>query len=198
MEVSYSYPATPEAASVDPVADTVTAGPACHEADPPDSVGADGAVRSSRTWAGAVQAEGLARASSERNSTSVVPSAVTAAAAPATGCDHVAPASADVRYSYPAKPEPASVGVPVGCTVADAAFAQAAEPPVRTGSEGPVVSTIAVAAGSGVAGDHAEAFPALSSARNWTKVVPSALTFTLAPAPAAPNDAPPFAELRCW
>ena len=141
------------------------------------SAGAAGGVRSICTRPFVpVQAEALPSASSDRNSTSVAPSAEIVAAAPAVGADQVLPPSAEVRYSYPAKPDPASAGVPVGWTVTEAAFAQAPEPPMSTGSAGGRVSTIASAVGSALAGAHAEALPALSSARNCTHVVPSAVT----------------------
>ncbi len=180
-------------------ADTVTIGPACHDADPPVRVGAVGGVRSICTNPFVpVQAEAFPSASSDRNSTRVAPSAEIVAADPAVGADQVLPASADVRYSYPAKPDPASAGVPVGCTITDATFAQVPEPPVSTGSDGGRVSTIASAVGSALAGAHAELLPALSSARNCTQVVPSAVTFAVAPAAAALHEAPALAELRCW
>ena len=64
------------------------------------SDGAVGGVRSICTWPFVpVQAEALPSASSDRNSTSVAPSAEIVAAAPAVGSAHVLPASADVRYS---------------------------------------------------------------------------------------------------
>ncbi len=88
--------------------------------------------------------------------------------------------------------------MPAGWTVIEATFCQVVEPPVSVGSDGGTVSIAAVAAGSTAAGAHAEAFPALSSARNCTHVVPLAVILALAPATAALQDVPPFDELRCW
>ena len=69
---------------------------------------------------------------------------------------------------------------------------------MSTGTAGGSVSTIASAAGSALAGAHAEALPALSSARNCTQVVPSVATFAVAPTAAALHEAPAVTELRCW
>jgi hypothetical protein len=48
-----------------------------------------------------------------------------------------------------------------------------------------------------VAGVHAEALPASSTERNWTRVSPSAVMVTDAPAAAALQVVPPSVLVRC-
>ena len=70
---------------------------------PPPTVGSDGAVRSSMTVSVAsgvagVHADTLPAASTERNCTSVVPSAEIATELPVAAADQVVPPFVDVRY----------------------------------------------------------------------------------------------------
>ena len=81
---------------------TSTDATACHDTDPPDTVGTDGAVRSSRTVDAAdtaVQAEAFPAVSTARASTSVSPSADTATVAPEAAAPQVAPPSVETRCS---------------------------------------------------------------------------------------------------
>ncbi len=76
----------------------------CQASDPPVTVGKLGAVRSMRTvlpgpGLAGDQADALPSASSERNCTSVWPSADAVTEDPGAGADQVAPASVDSRYS---------------------------------------------------------------------------------------------------
>ena len=84
--------------SVEPAAEIVTVATFCQVSEPPETVGAVGAVRSILAVA-CTHAERLPAASTERYSTSVSPSAETVSDEPATGEDQVDPASVDVRYS---------------------------------------------------------------------------------------------------
>src|SRR5439155_19953906 len=114
VAVRYSYPETPFSASVEPPAAIARKATFCQVSAPPDTTGVVGAERSmctvllAPTTAGA-HVEGLPERSSARNCTTVSPSADTASDAPAVGLSQVVPPSVDVRYSYPATPEPPSV-----------------------------------------------------------------------------------------
>src|SRR5690348_13836079 len=103
LDVRYSYPARPDPpASVDPEAITVSDASRIARLLPPDAVGSDGGVVSIIAVVApdtADHADACARLSTDRNSTSVVPSAEIVAAGPATGADHVVPPSVDVWYS---------------------------------------------------------------------------------------------------
>ena len=169
---------------------------------PPVTVGAPGAVRSMRTvlvgpgLAGA-QDEPLPRESTARNCTSVWPSEETVSDPPDVAADHVAPPSADVRYSYPANPAMASVD-PEAETVADAMFCHASDPPVTVGAAGPLRSIRTVLVASGAAGAQAETLPAPSMLRSCTRVSPSAVTTADAPAVGASHVTPPLVDVRYW
>ena len=72
-----------------------------HELEPPPTDGTDGAVWSSITvlWSSTGdQSDVLPAASTARNCTSVVPSALIGAEAPFAGCDQVPPPSLEVSY----------------------------------------------------------------------------------------------------
>ena len=149
-------------------------------------VGADG-----------VHAEAFPAASMLRNCTSVSPSAETTSDGPAEALPQVPPPSVDSRYSYPARPERASVD-PDAVTVACAADFHAFEPPLTDGADGAPRSTRAVAAAVPAAGAQAERRPETSTARNWTSVSPLAVTSTDPPAVAPDHDAPPSVDVRYW
>ena len=75
-------------------------------------------------------------------------------------------------------------------------FCQPASAPERTGVVGPVASTMAVFAAPVTAGAHADALPAVSTARTCTNVCPGEITATDPPA-AAGLHADPSGEVRC-
>ena len=81
-----------------PVAETVTEARFCQDREPPATVGADGAVRSSRTVA-CVQPEALPTLSTARNCTRVSPCAVIAFDVAVAVDDQVVPPLVDVRTS---------------------------------------------------------------------------------------------------
>src|SRR5437588_1504446 len=102
-DVRCSMPAKPEPpVSVLPLALTVTEATFCHVVEPPETVGAAGAVRSIRTvlpapgTAGA-QEEVNPATSTARNCTTVSPWAVIRAGLPVAGAPQVTPPSVDVR-----------------------------------------------------------------------------------------------------
>src|SRR5437870_48786 len=103
----------PDSPSLAPLAVIDTDATLCQPSEPPPIVGALGCVRSMRavllapTTAGAHD-EALPERSSARNCTTVSPSAEAAIDPPAVGASQVVPPSVDVRYSYPAMPEPPS------------------------------------------------------------------------------------------
>src|SRR3954470_10391555 len=87
VEVRYSYPERPLPASVDPDAVSDTDGTFCHDREPPDTVGAEGALRSMRTVDAAagtagVHADVLPAPSMLRSCTRVSPSAEIVAVPP--------------------------------------------------------------------------------------------------------------------
>ena len=103
VDSRYSYPASPERASVEPEAVTVVCATLFHAFEPPVTDGAVGSARSTRAVAAAVpaagaQAECSPETSIARNWTSVSPFAVTSTDAPAVAPDQDAPPSVDVRY----------------------------------------------------------------------------------------------------
>ena len=100
-----------------------------------------------------------------------------------------------MRYWYPATPEPASIE-PAAVTVSEAVCCQPARAPARVGAVGPVESIMAVFAAPVTAGAHADALPAVSTARIWTNVCPGAVTSSDPPAAAALH-ADPSGEVRC-
>ncbi len=140
-----------------------------------------------------VHAEVLPALSTDRNWTVVVPSAETGADVPDAGADHAPPLRA-VSYWYPASPERASVE-PLPVMVAEAAFDQEVEPPETAGSDGAVRSRLTVLPAATVV--QADMFPALSTDRKRTVVVPSAETGADAPDTAA-DHAPPLSAISYW
>jgi hypothetical protein len=103
---------------------------------------------------------------------------------------HVVPLFVDVRYSYRARPDRASVAL-VAEIVREAAADQVVEPPETVGFVGSVRSSFTVPC------THADALPAASSARNCTTVVPCALTVTELPDVDA-EKAPPLSDVWYW
>ena len=83
-------------------------------------------------------------------------------------------------------------------TTIEAAFDQPADPPLATGVAGAVRSRRTVAAAVCVEGVHAEVLPAVSTLRNCTQVLASAVTRSLAPPVTPLQVAPPSVELRYW
>ena len=83
--------------SVEPLAVTVAEAAVDQLAEPPATVGAEGAVRSSLTVA-CVHGEASPTPSRAANRTSVVPCAEIAALGPVVGADHVLPPFVDVSY----------------------------------------------------------------------------------------------------
>ena len=75
---------------------------------------------------------------------------------------------------------------------------QLVAPPVTAGAVGAVRSICAVLPAPAAAGDQAEELPALSSARNWTRVEPSAVIPMLAPGAWAVQVTPPLVDVRYW
>src|SRR4029078_7543783 len=90
----------PDIVSVPPVAETVTEATFCQDEEPPETVGAPGAGRSSRTVA-CVQVDALPTLSTARNCTSVSPCAVIALDVAVGMDDQVVPPLGAVRPSYP-------------------------------------------------------------------------------------------------
>ena len=81
----------------------------------------------------------LPATSSARKRISVSPSAETLSEEPAVAVDQLAPASVEVSYSYPSRPESASVD-PATETVTEAALCHDGEPPATNGVLGGVRS----------------------------------------------------------
>ena len=81
-------------------------------------------------------------------------------------------------------------------TVSETVCCQPARAPDRVGTVGPAESIMAVLAAPVTAGAHADALPAVSTARIWTNVCPGAVTSSDPPAAAAPHDVP-SGEVRC-
>ena len=160
----------------------------CQLAEPPETAGAVGTVRSMRTVA-CFQPDVKPAASTARKRTSVSPSSVTPSDEPAAGSDQTVPPSVEVSYSYPAIPEPGVSVDPAAEAVTDATFFHALELPLTDGSVGGVVSMRTVSC------THADAFPAASTASNRTSVSPSALTSAWRPVVAALHEPPPFVEV---
>ncbi len=158
--------------------------------EPPATVGAVGAVRSSLTVACA-HGETSPTPSTAANCTSVVPCAETTALAPAVAADHVLPPLAEVSYSYPATPEPASVD-PAAVTVTVGPACHDVEPPVSVGAVGAVRSMLTVPF------TQAETLPTASTDRNCTSVSPSAEIVTEVPGVAVDQVLPPLLEVRYW
>ena len=87
----------------------------------------------------------------------------------------------------------------MGVTTTDAAFDQLPAAELTGGTVGSTLSMFAVAAGSpGTAGAHGEAFPALSSARNCTQVVPVVDAVKTLPGAVADQWPPASALVRYW
>ncbi len=80
----------------------------------------------------------------------------------------------------------------------DEAFDQPDEPPLATGVVGAVRSRRTVAPAVCVAGVQADVLPAVSTLRNCTHVLASAVTASLAPVAAALHVVPPSVEVRYW
>jgi hypothetical protein len=162
--------------AVDPLAEIVTEATLCHDSDPPETVGAVGAVRFKRTVLPEVgvagpQPEVWPNPSTAWNCTSVSPSAVMvipSAAVVEVPADHVLPPSVEVRTLYEAMPDPGS-DAPIGVTLTDARSCHAVDPPAASGVVGAVRSILTVAC------VQPEVFPAMSTAWNWTSVSPSAV-----------------------
>ena len=202
-EVRYWYaprPEPPVSTAPEPVTDTDAT--LCHDAEPPATFGADGAVWSSLTVLAAL---GLAGAQLEvkpmpsmlRNCTRVTPSALTTTLPPLVGELHVAPLSVEVRYSCPVTPLPASLP-PLPVTVTEATLCQTVDPPATVGMPGALRSMRTVLAAVAVAGVHADALPAPSMLRICTSVSPSPVTVAVAPFTALPQVEPPLVESRYW
>jgi hypothetical protein len=89
--------------AVDPLAEIVTEATLCHDSDPPETVGAVGAVRFSRTvfsapFVAGAQSEVFPAVSTARNRTRVSPSAVMVSLDPVVALDQVVPPSVEVSY----------------------------------------------------------------------------------------------------
>jgi hypothetical protein len=82
---------------------------------------------------------------------------------------------------------------PAAVTVTEEAFDQALPPPVSSGAVGAIVSSLTVAEDV-----QADVNPALSTERNCTKVMPSALIEADAPPAAADHVDPPSVEVWYW
>src|SRR6185312_16778129 len=134
--------------------------------------------------------ETLPAASIVRSWTVVVPSPVTTADAPGTDADHVVPPLVDVRYSYPARPEPPLSVPPVAVIDTEASACQEVEPPATVGTVGIVRSMRSVAC------TQFERSPSASTARNCTRVWPSAETAFEAPGVADDHVVPPSVDVR--
>src|SRR5437773_9557002 len=134
----------PDSPSLAPLAVIDTDATFCQPSEPPPIVGALGCVRSMRAVLAAPGLAGvhpvvLPTPSMARNCTSVWPSALTVVAAPAAGDDHVAPASVEVRYSYPETPFSASVEPPAVIAI-EATLCHVSAPPATVGVVGAVRS----------------------------------------------------------
>jgi hypothetical protein len=75
----------------------------CHELEPPETVGAVGAVRSMRAVlaepaAAGAQFDARPEVSTARNCTSVWPAVLTVTLPPVVAADHVTPPSVELRY----------------------------------------------------------------------------------------------------
>ena len=125
--------------------------------------------------------------SSARNRTSVWPWAEIALRAPEVAADQVVPPSVEVSYSYPARPETASVE-PDAVSVIDGTDCQLDEPPATVGSVGFERSSFTVDPAVADDGVQADVLPAPSMDWNCTSVVPSALIGADAPAVVAPTS----------
>ena len=187
----------PDIVSVPPVAETVTEATFCQDKEPPETVGAPGVVRSSRTVA-CVQPEALPTLSTPRNCTRVSPCAVIALDVAVAMDDQVVPPLVDVRTSYRLRPEPPVSVEPDGVTLTDEEISHSRLLPVTTGAVGAVRSSLTVLVAPAVAGTQAETLPAPSIERSWTIVVPSAVIGAEAPAVADDHVVPPLVDVRCW
>src|SRR5215471_9312841 len=114
---------------------------------------------------------------------------------PETGALHVAPPLVDVRYSYPATPEPRSVDPDAESRI-EGTLCHDDEPPLTLGAVGFVRSRRTVSDAPGLAGTHADVLPALSTDRNCTRVSPSALMVSALPLVGADQVVPPSVEVR--
>src|SRR5436305_1143513 len=84
-----------------------------------------------------------------------------------------------------ARPAP-SLSLPPGAVrLSEARFCHASDPPVTAGADGAVRSMSTVPPAAGDAGAHADRRPDTSMARNWTMVVPAAVTDRVVPVVAA-------------
>jgi hypothetical protein len=102
--------------------------------------------------------------------------------------DQVVPPSVDVRYSYPVRPEPASVEADA-VAVREATLCHAEEPPDTVGSLGALRSSFAVPC------TQEELLPAPSTARKRTSVWPSAETEVELPDCGADQVVPPSVDV---
>ena len=107
----------------------------------------------------------------------------------------VAPASVEVRYSYPERPE-APPDEPDAVIVVDAWLSHDSDPPATVGALGLVRSRRTVLVAPEVVGVQEDVLPALSIERYWTSVSPSALITTEAPEVAVPQLTPASVEVR--
>src|SRR5690348_11757610 len=179
----------------------VTVPDVCQVSDPPLTPDNEGAVRSSLTVSVApgvagAHADWLPAPSTARNWPSVEPCAEIVGGGPEGADDHVCPPSVDVRYWYPASPEPPESVEPDAEMPTDATDCQARDPPLTMGAVGGVPSMRTVSDARGVAGIHAPGFPATSTARNWTSVSPSSLTVSDDPVLGQTHVVPPSIEVR--
>ncbi len=155
-------------------------------------------MRSRRTEPGppaeaVVQGEVLPASSVERNCTRVVPSRETVVDVSAVVVPQVEPRSSEVRYWVPATPEAASEEDDE--TAREAAVDHTPSAPLWE-TPGAVRSMRTLPSLPTVAGDQALALPAESVARNCTRVTPSALTSTDAPATGVDQLEPLSVEVR--
>ena len=77
-------------------------------------------------------------------------------------------------------------------------FCQESEPPVTTGAVGAVRSMRTVSPLSATAGAQFDVNPAVSTARNWTRVSPSAVIVSVAPVETVLQVVPPSVDVRYW
>jgi hypothetical protein len=70
------------------------------------------------------------------------------------------------------------------------------DPPLTVGRLGTVRSSFTVLVEPAVVGSHADTLPALSTERNWTMVVPSAVMTAEGPATVAPQVEPLLVDVR--
>ena len=101
------------------------------------------------------------------------------------------PLFVDVRYWYVAALTPETASPADAEIVTDVVFSQLEDPPVAL-TTGAVRSSITVLAGP--AGDHADTFPAGSTAWNCTSVWPSSLTISELPESGPDQVTPPSVE----